>query len=125
MRPLSSLGELIENDRQQLKKPLFRSVFDQRYYHRHVAPHQLWRAIFKNRELHVGPTFSSKNALEFARQTDEEYIDVHCNVFEPDQFAELIKESFELGFQPFKCTKMEPTTRPFLDFIVLLQLSQQ
>jgi len=73
-------------------------------------------------ELDLEPTFSSKNALEFAQLVDMEYIDVHCNVFEPDQFVEIINESFDLGLHPFKCTKIEPTTPSFLDFIALLQI---
>ena len=121
-RPLSSLGELIENDHNQLQKPSFRSVFDQRYYHRQASSHQIWQAHKKGLELELEPSFGSRNVFEFAQRTDSEYIDVHCNVFEPDSFPSLINESYELKLQPFKCVAMEPTTPSFLDFMVLLEL---
>ena len=121
-RPQSSLGELIENDRNQLKKPSFRSVFDQRFYHRQATSHDVWQARQKERQLEIEPSFSARNAFEFGQRSDSEYLDVHCNVFEPDSFAELIGGSFELGIQPYKCMAMEPTTPPFLDFMALLEL---
>ena len=121
-RPLSSLGELIENDRNQLQKPSFRSVFDQRYYHRQASSHQVWQARQIGQELKLEPSFQSRNAFGFAKRSDAEYIDVHCNVFEPESFAELINESFELDLQAFKCLKVEPTSPPFLDFMALLKL---
>jgi SAM-dependent methyltransferase len=122
MRPQSSLGELIENDRNQLEKPSFRSVFDQRYYHRQASSHDVWQARQKGKQLQTEPTFNARNALEFGLRSDSEYLDVHCNVFEPDSFTELVSGSFELGIQPYKCIAMEPTTPPFLDFMALLQL---
>ena len=121
-RPLSSLGELIENDRNQLQKPSFRSVFDQRYYHRQASSHQIWQARQKSHKLELEPSFNSRSAFAFAKRSDAEYIDVHCNVFEPESFAELINESFELKLQAFKCLKTEPTSQPFLDFMALLKL---
>jgi SAM-dependent methyltransferase len=123
MRPRSSLGELIESDRNRLKKPSFRSVFDQRYYHRQASSHDVWQAMQKGKKLHIEPSFDARNAFDFGKRSDSEYLDVHCNVFEPDSFTELIGGSFELGIQPFKCIAMEPTTRPFLDFMGLLELA--
>jgi predicted SAM-dependent methyltransferase len=122
MRPQSSLGELIENDRNQLKKPSFRSVFDQRYYHRQASSHDVWQARQKGEQLQIHPSFNVRNAFEFAQRSDSEHLDVHCNVFEPDSFTELVDGSFELGIQPFNRIAMEPTTPPFLDFMALLQL---
>lgn len=124
MRPLSSLGELIENDRNQLKKPSFRSVFDQRFYHRKTSSHQIWQALQKGSKYQAEPSFSARNAFEFAQRSNSEYLDVHCNVFEPDSFVELINSSYELEVQPFKCTNVESTTQSFLDFMVLLKTSQ-
>lgn len=122
-RPLSSLGELIENDLNQLQKPSFRSAFDQRFYLRHASSDQIWRARQRNKQLDLPAIWDTCNAYEFAKRTGAEYIDVHCNVFEPDSLVELINASLELNLQPFKCTAMEPTSQPFLDFMVLLQLA--
>lgn len=122
MRPQSSLGELIENDRNLLEKPSFRSVFDQRFYHRSASSHDVWKARQEGRQINVKPSFSARNAFDFGRRSDTEYLDVHCNVFEPDSFTELIGGSFELEIQPFKCIAMAPTTQPFLDFMALLKL---
>jgi len=124
MRPLSSLGELIENDRRLLQQPSFRSVFDQRYYHRQVLARQVWQTRPEDGKPRIEPSFSAENALKFAQRADSEYIDVHCNVFESESFVELINGSHDLQFQPFRCTTMEPTTPSFLDFMALLEVTQ-
>jgi len=122
-RPLSSLGELIENDRNQIQKPSFRSVFDQRFYHRQATSHQIWQAKQKEQKLELAASFNPRSAYDFAQRTDSEYIDVHCNVFESESFVELINASWELNLQPFKCMAEKPTTPPFLDFMALLKLA--
>ena len=122
-RPLSSLGELIDNDRHQLIKPSFKSAFDQRYYHRQVSSHEIWKAKNNNQQIQIEPTFNFHNAYEFALRTENEHLDVHCNIFEPKSFFELIDSSLKLSLQPFKCTHLEETRQPFLDFIVLLEIN--
>jgi predicted SAM-dependent methyltransferase len=121
-RPLTSLGQLIENDLQHLDKPSFRSVFDQQFYHRNLTASEAWQSLEGQQDLSLNPTFSSSEAFEFAKQSSEKYIDVHCSVFQPESFEELINASHELKLHPFRCGQIMPTSRPFLDFIVLLEL---
>jgi SAM-dependent methyltransferase len=124
-RPLTSLGELIENDRCNVERPSFRAVFDQRFYHCHVKSAEVWRNRAKGRDPASSRTFEPRSAFEHGVRAETDYVDVHCNVFEPESFRESIAVSHQLGIQPFTCTKLERTQAPFLDFMTLLELAEK
>lgn len=119
-RPLTSLGELIENDRRGLLRPPFRAVFDQRFYRRLGTAAANRKGRKKGEELSLEQSIELEFAYDRAKKSEAAYIDVHCSVFEAESFKLSIDTSCQLGIQPFECLAPAPTTRPFLDFIALL-----
>lgn len=119
-RPLTTIGELIENDAADRKRPSIRAVFDQRYYHRNVSAHHLWKNYEKERGRSK-KTFTAEQAMSLAKEARKRYVDVHCNVFDSDTFTEVIRASHDLGLHPFACEQLRPTEKPFLDFVALLR----
>jgi SAM-dependent methyltransferase len=118
-RPATSLGELIENDEIDRKRPALRAVFDQRYYHKPIQAGEMWR---DPSHVHSLPrTFGIDQALELMTRAKSHYIDCHCNVFVDEGFGNLVEETERIGRQPFQVTTLIPTERPYLDFIAILQ----
>jgi len=122
LRPLTSLGELMENDRRGLQKPSYTAAFDQRFYHVDVRAADVWACRGTERSPAQARTFDPRQAHEFGIRAESHYVDVHCSVFDPWSFQESVNVSHDLAIQPFRCTMLEPTCKPFLDFLALLRL---
>lgn len=120
-RPPTSLGELIENDLLGLERPAMRSVFDQRYYHRNVNAGKLWTDA-AGHTAETPRTFTLKQSFALMKRGRQEYIDGHCNLFDPEGFVEALTAARELGLQPFAVQALRPTETRFLDFMVRLDL---
>lgn len=118
-RPATTLGQLVENQLINRTRPGMAAAFDQRFYHKGVVSHDIWSGA--QNPVTVPNTFAPEQALERAYQAQSEYVDCHCNVFDPNSFQENIEASNRLGLQPFRCREIRLTERPFLDFIVLLE----
>ena len=117
-RPATTVGELVENDMVNRQRPGIASAFDQRYYHRQVSSHSIWNG---QPPTAVPRTFDAQQAMALAQRAASSYVDCHCNVFEPGSFRECIEVAASLGLQPFRCSELRETEKPFLDFIVLLE----
>ncbi len=122
LRPKTSLGEFIENDRKNLQKPSFRSAFDQAYYLTDKRPTEHWSALCDGEQLDMKRIRTPEFAYRVGVSAESAYIDRHCSVFDPESFRETIECSYSLGLQPFKCIKLRPTARPQGEFSVLLKL---
>jgi predicted SAM-dependent methyltransferase len=120
-RPKTSIGELLENHFMKRVKPSQKNAFDQRFYHRHVSSHNLWKNYAEHLSNSIA-TFSTSQAYENFNKSKNEYIDCHCNLFDPLSFRESIEISKEIGIHGFSIKKIKETCRPFLDFIALLEI---
>lgn len=121
-RPPTSLGELIENDLLALERPPMRSVFDQRYYHRNVNAGKLW-ADAPGHTAETPHTFTLQQSFALMKRGRREYIDGHCNLFDPERFVECMDAARTLGLQPFEVQALRATEPRFLDFMVRLDLA--
>ena len=72
-------------------------------------------------ELKRGIT--DQQALELARDAEENgtYLDVHCWVFTPQSFVELMMQLARCGLLEFSCDWLVPTARNSFEFFVCMR----
>src|SRR5690606_33313695 len=110
-RPTTTLGELIENDINNHVKPSAKAAFDQRYYHKKVSSHELWKD-YLGHKAGVSRTFTKEQAMQLFRKAQSGYVDCHCNIFEPESFKEYIEISSGFGMHNFYVKNFRTTEPP-------------
>jgi len=123
-RPPTSLGQLIENDLMDVDKPSLQSVFDQRYYHKNVSSHKLWQD-YENHRADTAHTFTIEQSLALMNKAKSEYVDCHCNLLASNTFEGIISASNSMGMHKYSIKKIIHVERPYLDFIVQLELGNE
>jgi hypothetical protein len=120
-RPLSSLGKIIQDHIDAREAPAFRDVFDAFYYSRPVTASEVVRG-------EVIPTISFHNdfdgAWAQAAKTCDSYVDVHCNIFIPESFVEIISALSRSRLIPFELEEMGDTEPGGIDFHAILRKEQ-
>ena len=108
LRPVTTLGSLLEKYRINSSIPSPNEVFDSFYYHvSSIKPlrrtHTLKKAIYmKNKAI------------------NGEYVGCHCNVFRSDKFHKDIKIIIEMGILQLKISYFDAAKKPYNDFICIL-----
>ena len=85
---------------------------------------EAWDVFPKERErVH---TIDDAGGFELAKRVAAEggYHDVHCWVFTPTSFAEILLRTARLGLHPFSCRFIETTRRGELEFYCALELQE-
>lgn len=120
-RELTNTGDWIQAFYEKRRKPGIKQIFDHFSQHSLAHPSKLWRGAFKKNLVH-----DTKFALEQVRRLTEkqEYVDVHCWVFEPTQFIRNLKDLSSAGLIRFEIQQIYPTEINEIDFVVILKKVQ-
>jgi hypothetical protein len=119
LRPFTSIAALLDRDRRGLKKPAFDIALEYFIYHRQVRAGQIWNRLVDPKDL--TPTYPYSIAAANAATSDFKYVDIHCNVFSDTEFVETIRYLSANDLIPFNLLRIEKTSRPYLDFLAILE----
>ena len=119
-RRLTSLADVMAAYVQNTKRPLPAQIIDHHLYARDLNFREIWNGTVAAFEA-PGP-LQLKNALQLAEESFAQgiYNDVHCWVFTPASFANLMQDLSRLGLVKLKCTGFTATAYEDLEFFVAL-----
>ena len=120
LRPVSTLGEMVEAHLMGYRRPSIRQVFDSYALTRPAGAAEAW-ATDLTRSLKTVPdklqtTFSTVQAM----REDGRYVDSHCWVFTPASFLDMLEGMLGLGWFGFRIDAFFPTEPGGLEFQVRL-----
>jgi hypothetical protein len=112
LRRETELHEILDAYVQRATVPTPHVVLDHLLNFREVDLHQAWRGTLDPAAL--PPRFSVAEAIAKAREVIAQatYLDVHCWVFTPSSFAQLMEQATAAGLVRFACVDVQ-FPRPF------------
>ncbi|MBD2572526.1 glycosyltransferase family 2 protein [Arthrospira platensis] len=119
LKPLTSLGEILENNLNNLEKPAFRHVFNSQYYNKPVKPADVWAGKINSKSLSRIPKDVNQLILA-AEKSKEVYIDTHCNIFTDLHFYDVISELIKYNIVNFYKAEVYQVKPGFMDFLCIL-----
>ncbi|GAC1342137.1 MAG: hypothetical protein NVSMB18_15650 [Acetobacteraceae bacterium] len=124
MRRDSAVSEAIAAHVMGARAPTPGQLIDSCLNHHRVTPRDMWDGGAARQ-----PRYSRVERLEHAVtcaravMASGVYIDVHCWVFTPLSFAELMEQLAALGYLGYECGRLFPTERDEDEFVVILHAS--
>jgi len=125
MRHDSAVSEAVTAHVLRLRAPSPGQLIDSALNHHVVDKRELWAGAAERQ-----PRYSRVGRLQHsvgcARMIIEQgvYIDVHCWVFTPASFCELMEQLVALGYLRFACERLWDTERDADEFFVVLRTSE-
>lgn len=122
LRRETLLAEVLEAHLESARRPSPGRVLDFVIGYRSVDCHRSWREPLSAEVLQEGRSEVAA-AVALARDVIDHgaYHDVHCWVFTPRSFAELMAQLAGLGLLRFRCSMFHDTTPDTFEFLVGLQ----
>lgn len=119
-RATSAMPEIVEAWLTRAERPSVRAVYD--FYAHLVAVDAL--TVWAGAGDYPSRPVDHRQGLDWARKaTDpQEYLDVHCWVFTPTSFLDVLRQLMELGLLPFRVLAVHATEPGGDEFYVSLQL---
>jgi SAM-dependent methyltransferase len=121
IRPLTTLGQLIENNDQDLHVPTFRHVFDHIYLYRPIRASNVWDGTCA--DLLKRQRFSAKEAIRRTKSelSKNDYVDVHCHVFDYDSFLKVCNDLLDAEYIDFNIAGSKDVVQPENEFFIMLR----
>jgi SAM-dependent methyltransferase len=121
LRRTSTLHEALDAYVRKRRVPSGSRVLDFALNMRTVDCHSAWLGTLD--EAQLVRVFPFADAVALARDAEENgtYHDVHCWVFTPESFAELMLELAKQQMLGFSCQWLEPTAKFTFEFFAALQ----
>ena len=121
LRRTTTLSEVADAFVRQRRAPSASRILDFCYGHVHVDCTQAWDGTLKIEDLKRGS--DDLSALNLARDAEENgtYHDVHCWVFTPKSFIELMHQMACAGLLEYACEWVLPTKRYTFEFFVAMK----
>jgi SAM-dependent methyltransferase len=121
LRRTTTLSEVADAFVRQRRVPSASRILDFCYGHVHVDCTQAWDGTLKMKDLKRGS--DDLSALNLARDAEENgtYHDVHCWVFTPKSFIELMRQMAGAGLLEYACDWIVPTKRYTFEFFVAMR----
>jgi hypothetical protein len=101
--------------------PQARQVIDYVANAVHVVCHDVWVGTLDRTKLMKSHAPSDIELVARDVLDNQRYHDVHCWVFTPASFTQLMMRLAELGYHTFKCVKLFDTEPYTLEFVVIAQ----
>jgi len=118
-RPESTLGKILEDHFLGKLRPGPAEVFDSHYYTRDLNSDYLWK---KGKSI-VFDSQPAIGAMDLMRATEDQYVDVHCNIFSQSSFTMIIDALCQGKFVPFDIDDIGAVDKGELDFHCVLRRS--
>jgi SAM-dependent methyltransferase len=119
LRPVTRLGEWVEGYCLATTLPTPRQVFDATSSTVLMPSGTPWNRPPTRAELQ--PERGLPEALELARRSMEEHVDVHCSVFTPAVWLRLLADTQRLGLCPFELAWFHDTRPGEIEFFAGLR----
>lgn len=125
MRHDSAVSEAVTAHVLRLRAPSPGQLIDSALNHHVVDVREMWAGAAA-RQPRYSRVERLQHAVGCARQIIEKgvYIDVHCWVFTPASFCELMEQLVALGYLRFACELLWDTERDEDEFIVVMRSSE-
>lgn len=123
LRRTTELADVLDAFLRKTRAPLPRCILDHVLNVRNVDTRQAWAGPLDPQKLDRPPGHGYALALGTARDALEtaHYHDVHCWVFTPRSFAQLMHDMAEQGLHALKCVNYIDTRRDELEFVTFVQ----
>jgi SAM-dependent methyltransferase len=119
-RPLTTLAELIDSDRNDQRKPSTKQIFEAATCSARLEAGITWQRPPRPEELHPeGADVDAFGVLK-AEEGWAGYLDVHCTIYTPSSFLTLMARSARLDRHPFSLTSFHDTERNSIEFCLQL-----
>ena len=115
-RRTSNVVDIIRAHEEGLERPTKWQIADATYHYSPVDREALWDGTVPP----FRPRFSLAEALRRAERRAHEYADVHCWVFTPDSFAEVLDGLRQCGLVGLAVKRLDPPQRGTNEFSVFL-----
>lgn len=121
LRRTTTLSEVADAFIRKRRVPSASRILDFCYGHRHVDCTQAWDGTLAMQDLERGS--DDVSAVTLAREAEEKgvYHDVHCWVFTPKSFVQLMTEMTNVGLLEYACDWIVPTERYTFEFFVSMR----
>ncbi len=117
LRPLSTLGEVLEAYREKRERPSYAQVFDGFSMAAKYEPAEGWANAEPSGERY----YTQTQALSLAERSGAEYIDCHCWVFTAESFGDLVRGAALAGALRACVDWIEPPAAGSNEFHVALR----
>lgn len=123
IRRETALQDVIDAYLRRARRPLPANIFDHVAYARKVEVGMAWKGPIAPEDLEAHHSF--QDALDVATDAlcTSNYHDVHCWIFTPRSFAQLMKAAAQNGMLDFVCNAFEDTQPNTMEFTVFLSAS--
>ena len=116
-RPESTLGKILQDHFLGKVRPGPAEVFDSHYYTRDLDPDDLW----KKRKSIVFDPQPAIGAIDIMSSAEDQYVDVHCNIFSQASFAIIMDALCSEGYVPFEIDDIGIVDNGEIDFHCVLR----
>jgi hypothetical protein len=120
LRPVSTLGEVVEAHLLGYRRPSIRQVFESYARTRPVDSGEAWRADLTRSLQPVPAKLLSAFEMVKGLAQDGRYIDSHCWVFTPASFLDTLEAMLALGWFGYRIEAFFPTEPGAIEFQVRL-----
>lgn len=124
-RENSGIADLLEAYLEKRKRPNLRQVADLYFGVAHVREADLWAGsvgLADIQSIHGIDHVDEDMVRDYdQRIRDGEYIDVHCNVFTPYSFIEILGQLGKTGFLDYRVVSFHETAERDIEFFVSLE----
>ena len=120
-RQLSTCGDVIDAYLRGLRRPSFKHIFDHYATIVQIDPLLAWSGLVCQHKL--VKYYSEQAAIGSCQQasTTDQYIDVHCWIFTPESFFDIIRTLINLDLFDYKVVRFYPTRVAGIEFFVSLE----
>lgn len=104
-----------------LRRPALSSVFDHFANYTTLPAHEAWDGTLRSEKLHRSHSLEEALGMTREASANQRYIDVHCHVFTPESFFEVLRGCFELGLLDVEVAQFWGTAPNEVEFFVALR----
>jgi hypothetical protein len=122
-RSKTSIGELLDNYRNQIKFPKYSSIIDHLFEYRKIVAKDVWfESDLKKKKSERRMTL--KSAIKRANSMYGEYHSLHCNVFTYESFLNIFNVFQDSEIIPWRIFKSKNVQIGGNEFMVLLKKNE-
>jgi 2-polyprenyl-3-methyl-5-hydroxy-6-metoxy-1,4-benzoquinol methylase len=120
IRPLTSITQTIRNYNENVEAPTIYHVYEHLYFYRPIRANDVWNDNYQHL-LHKKRIANSCIAMEIARKevTNNNYVDVHCNVFTYKSFLEIFEELYLSQYISLQSIAHQSVVKSYNEFFCL------
>lgn len=120
-RTLTTLGEWIESDLLDQRRPNPRQIFEAATSSARIEAGITWKRAPRADELPATSTEADSFGLLKAQEGCNDYLDIHCTVYTPGSLLHLLARASRLSLHPFRLRRFYDTPCNGIEFYLQLE----